>query len=152
MLLTLFKLGVSASMIAFASWLSGKKPELAGFIIALPLLTLLVLPFSYIEYQDPAASVRFAKSIFTAVIPVLFRPIPVRGADRFGVLGVVPVGGGAAGGGLFRTSGDYERLGLNPSVMMIVLMHLRMGGIDPGQDRNDDKGRQIPQKDNRRDP
>ncbi len=85
MLLTLFKLGVSASLIAFASWLSGKKPELAGFIIALPLLTLLVLPFSYIEYQDPAASVRFAKSIFTAVPLSLFFFVPFLFADRIGL-------------------------------------------------------------------
>jgi len=67
MLFTAFKVAFSATMIAFASWLAGKKPELAGFIIALPLVTLLVLPLSYIEYQDPANSVRFAKSIFAAI-------------------------------------------------------------------------------------
>ena len=67
MWLILFKLIVSSSVIAFASWLSGKRPELAGFIIALPLMTLLVLPFSMAEYRDPAASVRFAQSIFAAV-------------------------------------------------------------------------------------
>jgi hypothetical protein len=79
MLFTTFKVIFSAAIIAFASWLSGKKPELAGFIIALPLLTLLVLPFSHLEYQDPENSVRFAKSIFTAIpltlsffIPFLF--------------------------------------------------------------------------------
>lgn len=62
-----FKIVVSASVIAFASWLSGKKPELAGFIIALPLVTLLVLPFSYAEYQDSEKAARFAQSIFVAV-------------------------------------------------------------------------------------
>lgn len=62
-----FKLAFSAAVIAFASWLSGKKPELAGFIIALPLVTLLVLPFSYLEYQDAEKSVTFAKSIFVGV-------------------------------------------------------------------------------------
>lgn len=61
------KIAVSAGMIAFASWLSGKRPELAGFIIALPLMSLLALPFSMAEYRDPAASVRFAQSIFTAI-------------------------------------------------------------------------------------
>lgn len=61
------KLCISASLIAFASWLSGKKPELAGFIMALPLATLLVLPFSYLEYQDAAKTVRFAQSIVVAV-------------------------------------------------------------------------------------
>lgn len=64
---------ISGSVIAFASWLSGKKPELAGFIIALPLMTLLVLPFSMAEHRDPAASVRFAQSICAAVpISMLF--------------------------------------------------------------------------------
>ncbi len=67
MLFTFTKIAISAVTIAFASWLSGKKPELAGFIIALPLVTLLVLPLSHIEHQDPENSVRFAKSIFLAI-------------------------------------------------------------------------------------
>lgn len=62
-----FKLFISATLIAFASWLSGKKPELAGFLMALPLATLLALPFSYMEYQDAEKTVRFAQSIFAAV-------------------------------------------------------------------------------------
>lgn len=62
-----FKIAVSATVIAFTSWLSGKKPELAGFIVALPLITLLVLPLSYAEYQDAEKTVRFAQSIFVAV-------------------------------------------------------------------------------------
>ncbi len=61
------KIILSACVIAFASWLSGKKPELAGFIIALPLMSLLALAFSYTEFKDAEASVRFAKSIVTAV-------------------------------------------------------------------------------------
>lgn len=63
----LAKLLISASLIAFASWLSGKRPELAGFIIALPLTTLLALAFSYAEHQDAESSVRFAKSVLVAV-------------------------------------------------------------------------------------
>ena len=62
-----FKIAISATVIAFASWLSGKRPELAGFIVALPLITLIVLPFSYAEYQDAEKTVRFAQSIFVAV-------------------------------------------------------------------------------------
>ena len=64
---TIFKLLLSASVIAFSSWLSNRRPELAGFIMALPLATLLALPFSFIEYKDSAASVKFAQSIFAAV-------------------------------------------------------------------------------------
>jgi len=79
MVFTAFKIIFSACMIAFSSWLAGKRPELAGFIIALPLMTLLVLPFNFAEYQDPANTVTFAKSILVAVplsltffIPFLF--------------------------------------------------------------------------------
>lgn len=67
MLFTAFKVLFSAGMIAFSSWLAGKRPELAGFIIALPLMTLLVLPFNFAEYQDADNTVAFAKSIFVAV-------------------------------------------------------------------------------------
>jgi hypothetical protein len=74
-----FKMLVSAGVIAFTSWLSGKRPELAGFIVALPLVTLMVLPFSFMEYQDAEKTVKFAQSIFVAVplsllffIPFLF--------------------------------------------------------------------------------
>lgn len=61
------KIMISASLIAFASWLSGKRPELAGFIIALPLTTMLALAFSQAEYADPETSIRFAKSVLAAV-------------------------------------------------------------------------------------
>src|SRR3990170_3220145 len=80
------KILVSACIIAFASWLSHKKPELAGFIIALPLSTLLVLLFSYAEYQDAAASVKFAKSIFTAIPMSLLFFVPFLAAEK------IPVG------------------------------------------------------------
>ena len=64
---------IAGLAIAFSSWLAGKRPELAGFIIALPLTTLLALAFAQVEHQDPENSVRFAKSIFTAIpISLLF--------------------------------------------------------------------------------
>lgn len=85
MLFTVFKIFFSAGIIAFASWLSGKKPEMAGFIIALPLVTLLALPFSYAEYQDPQASIKMAQSIFVAVwISFLFF-LPFLFADKLPV-------------------------------------------------------------------
>jgi len=84
MLLSLFKLALSAGVISFASWLSGKKPELAGFIMALPIATLLVLPFSYMEYNDAAASVKFAQSIFIAVPLSLVFFVPFLLATKLG--------------------------------------------------------------------
>lgn len=76
------KVLISAIIIAFSSWLAGKRPELAGFIIALPLATLLALPFSYAEYKDPQASIRYAKSIFLAVPLSLMFFVPFLLADK----------------------------------------------------------------------
>lgn len=76
------KIAISACVIAFASWLSNKKPDLAGFIIALPLGTMLVLAFSFAEYRDPASSIRFAKSIFVAVPISLLFFVPFLIADK----------------------------------------------------------------------
>jgi hypothetical protein len=82
MLFTLFKTFLSAGVIAFSSWLAGKRPEVAGFIAALPLTTLLVLPFSYVEFRDPAASVKFAQGIFAAVPLSLLFFVPFLLAGR----------------------------------------------------------------------
>ena len=48
---------VSAVVISFASWLSGRLPTLAGFFVALPISTMLVLPLSYQEHGDAEASI-----------------------------------------------------------------------------------------------
>ena len=61
------KLILAATVIGYASWLSDKKPVLAGFIVALPLVSILALFFSYIEHKDPQASITFAKSILFGV-------------------------------------------------------------------------------------
>ncbi len=82
MLLMAGKIVFSAVMIAFASWLAGKRPELAGFIIALPLTTLLVLPLSYAEYQDAGRAVKFAQSIFVAVPLSLLFFVPFLAAAK----------------------------------------------------------------------
>ena len=102
MILTALKIVISASVIAFASWLSGKKPELAGFIIALPLATLLALPFSYAQYADPQASIRFAQSILAAVPLSLVFFLPFLLADK------IPLGfWGLYGLGLALLVGAY---------------------------------------------
>jgi len=61
------KVFISATVISAVSWLSGKKPELAGFIIALPIASLLALGFSYFEHKNDTISIEFAKSILLAV-------------------------------------------------------------------------------------
>ena len=69
----IIKIIISSVVIAFCSWLAAKKPEIAGFILALPVATLLALPFSHLEWQTQANSVKFAKSVFIGVpISLLF--------------------------------------------------------------------------------
>lgn len=64
---------LAALVISFASWLSGKRPDLAGFIVALPLTTLLALAFSYSEYRDAQSGIAFARSIFVGIpVSLLF--------------------------------------------------------------------------------
>ena len=94
MLFTVFKIGASALIIAFASWLSGKKPELAGFIVALPTVTLLALAFSHLEYKDTENAVVFAKSIFAAIPLTLLFFVPFLLADKipFGFWGLYATG------------------------------------------------------------
>lgn len=73
MYLMIGKIFVAALLISFVSWLSGKKGELAGFLTALPLTSMLALAFSQLEWRDSTNSVAYAKSIFVAVpISLLF--------------------------------------------------------------------------------
>ena len=92
MVFTAFKIIFSACVIAFSSWLAGKRPELAGFIVALPLVTLLVLPFNFAEYHDPENTITFAKSIMIAVPLSLTFFLPFLVADKIMVM--VPNGFG----------------------------------------------------------
>ena len=67
----LAKVLLAALVIAFASWLSGKKPELSGFIIALPIASIIAIAFSYLEHKNTENTVIFAKSILIG-IPVSY--------------------------------------------------------------------------------
>ncbi len=58
---------VSAAVIGFASWLSGRVPVTAGFIVALPLATMLVLPLSHLQHGDSGDPFLLARSIFVAI-------------------------------------------------------------------------------------
>jgi len=78
-----FNVIFSACVISFVAWLSGQAPRLAGFIIALPLTTLLVLPLSYWQHGNAEISVDLAKSIFIAVPVSLVFFIPFLLAGYF---------------------------------------------------------------------
>jgi hypothetical protein len=66
-LFPILKVIIVSCVIVFTSWLAQKKPALAGFIIALPIASMLALMFTYAETKDSVASITFAKSILTAV-------------------------------------------------------------------------------------
>ena len=67
MIVALLKLIVAASVIALASWLSQKRPELAGLIIALPLASLIALALCYVQHGETEKSILFAESIMVGV-------------------------------------------------------------------------------------
>lgn len=72
----IFKVIVSGLAIALASNIAGRNPVLAGFIIALPLMSILSIPFSYYEYRDMEKINTFAVSILTGVPLSLFFFLP----------------------------------------------------------------------------
>jgi hypothetical protein len=61
------KILIAATLISFASWLSGQYPKIAGFVIALPIASLITIIFSYYEHQDVEKTITFTKSILIAV-------------------------------------------------------------------------------------
>lgn len=83
MFLSISKIVISAVLISFVSWLSGKKTTLAGFLTALPLTTLLALAFSQIQWSNPEQSVEYAKSIFIAIPVSLLFFVPFLLAQKF---------------------------------------------------------------------
>ena len=66
-LATIAKFLFTASVIVISKWLSQKRPGLAGFIIALPLASLLALALAHLQHSDAEKSIAFRPSIFLAV-------------------------------------------------------------------------------------
>ena len=81
----IIKVLVASLIISFASWLSLKKPGLAGFIVALPLVSIISLFFSYLEHGDENKTILFAKSIFIGVPASLLFFIPFFFAKSLGL-------------------------------------------------------------------
>jgi hypothetical protein len=75
---------LSALVIGVAAWLSERFPRAAGFLVALPLATMLVLPMAHLQQRDPANTVEFAKSILIAVPVVMLFLLPLILAIRGG--------------------------------------------------------------------
>ncbi|MGZ6480235.1 MAG: hypothetical protein ACXWQE_13080 [Bdellovibrionales bacterium] len=73
---------ISSVIISFCAWLSEKRPDLAGFIISLPLSTLLVLALGQLQNGDPERGTLLAKSIFIAIPSTLVFFIPFLLVDK----------------------------------------------------------------------
>ena len=71
---------VSALVIAWAAWISRKYPATAGFLVAMPLATMLVLPLAYAQHRDASSAFALARSILIAlpVTVVFFVPFLLR--------------------------------------------------------------------------
>jgi len=83
---------VSALVIGAAAWLSRRYPVTAGFLIALPLATLLALPLAYLQHRDAGSAFEMARSILVALpITVLFF-VPFLMRDRFSFWGAYALG------------------------------------------------------------
>ena len=83
---------VSALVIGVTAWLSRRYPSSAGFLIALPLATILVLPLAYLQHRDPGSAFQMARSILVALpITVLFF-VPFLMRDRFSFWGAYALG------------------------------------------------------------
>lgn len=80
-----FNVAVSALVIGVASWLSGRFPAAAGFIVALPLSTMLVLPLSYGEHGSAETAIALAKSILLALPITLAFFVPFLLSERLGL-------------------------------------------------------------------
>jgi hypothetical protein len=73
---------LSAGIISLCAWLAQKRPDLAGFIVSLPLSTLLVLALNQIQSGDSAKGTILAKSIFVAIPSTLVFFIPFLFAEK----------------------------------------------------------------------
>jgi hypothetical protein len=80
-----FNMLLAASVVGLASWLSRRFPVTAGFIVALPLSTLMVLPLSHMQHGDAGNTLLLARSIFTAVPVTLAFFVPFLLSDRLGL-------------------------------------------------------------------
>lgn len=81
-MIQVFQIIFSALILTFSAWLSKKNPEAAGFLIALPLATMIVLPFSYWTHGDPENSIQLAQNILKAIPISLTFFIPFAFAAR----------------------------------------------------------------------
>ena len=76
---------LTAVVIGLAAWLSQRWPGKAGFLVSLPLSTMLVLPLAYRQSGDLENTATFARSILVAVPITLTFLVPFAFAPRWGL-------------------------------------------------------------------
>jgi hypothetical protein len=76
----------TTSVIVFSIWLSQKRPDPAGFIIALPLASLLALALAHLKHGGAEKRIAFGRSILLAVpvSHVFFIPFFIPKFKEFG--------------------------------------------------------------------
>lgn len=77
-----FNVGLSAVIISVALWVAKQNPILGGFIISLPISTLIVLALNQFQNPDPAAGINLAKSVFIAIPASLLFFVPFLLAEK----------------------------------------------------------------------
>lgn len=82
-MLQVFQTVFAAVVITFSAWLSKKYPQSAGYLIALPLSSMLVLPFSYWQHGESETSVKLAQEILRAIPISITFFVPFALADRY---------------------------------------------------------------------
>mgnify|MGYP001556081279 FL=1 len=102
---------VSALVIGLAAWMSRRYPSTAGFIVALPLATLLVLPLAYLQHRDAGSVFDMARSILVALPITLLFFIPFLMRDRLTFWGAYAIGCALLPGGYFAHRAIMRALG-----------------------------------------
>jgi len=72
-------------VVSVAAWLARRFPIMAGFIVALPLNSLMVLPFSYVQHGEAGNTMVLARSIFTAIPVTMAFFLPFLCAGKLGL-------------------------------------------------------------------
>jgi hypothetical protein len=83
---------ISAIVIGVVAWVSRRYPVTAGFVVALPLATMLVLPLAYLQHRDADSTFEMAKSILVALPITLLFFVPFLMRERFSFWGAYALG------------------------------------------------------------
>lgn len=74
---------LTSVLLSLVLWISKTNPILGGFIMSMPLSTLITLAFSKLQNQNPGNTMLLAKSIFIGIPATLTFFIPFLLAERF---------------------------------------------------------------------